>query len=34
MWSGAVERMTHIPGVEIIAVSDMLETNTKSANEI
>ena len=31
---GAVERMTHIPGVEIIALCDMLETNTKSANEI
>jgi predicted dehydrogenase len=31
---GAVERMTHIPGVEIVALCDMLETNTKSANEI
>jgi predicted dehydrogenase len=31
--SDAVERMTHIPGVEIVAICDMLETNTKSANE-
>ena len=31
---GAVERMTHIPGVEIVALCDMLETNTKSTNEI
>ncbi|MEA9411973.1 MULTISPECIES: Gfo/Idh/MocA family protein [unclassified Flavobacterium] len=31
---GAVERMTHIPGVEIVALCDMLEKNTKSANEI
>lgn len=31
---GAVERMTHIPGVEIVALCDMVEKNTKSANEI
>ena len=31
---GAVERMTHIPGIEIVALCDMLETNTKSTNEI
>ncbi len=31
---GAVERMTHIPGFEIVALCDMLETNTKSTNEI
>lgn len=31
---GAVGRMTNIPGVEIVALCDMLETNTKSANEI
>ena len=31
---GAVERMTHIPGVEIVALCDMLEDRTKSANEI
>ncbi|MFV8327538.1 Gfo/Idh/MocA family protein [Flavobacterium sp. ZS1P14] len=31
---GAVERMTHIPGVEIVALCDMLEKNTKSANGI
>ena len=31
---GAVERMTHIPGVEIVALCDMTEKNTKSANEI
>lgn len=31
---GAVERMTHIPGVEIVALCDMLEKNTKSTNEI
>lgn len=31
---GAVERMTHIPGVEIVALCDMLEKNTQSANEI
>jgi len=30
--SGAVERMTHIKGVEIVAVCDMLEDRTKSAN--
>lgn len=31
---GAVNRMTHIPGVEIVALCDVLEKNTKSANEI
>lgn len=31
---GAVERMTHIPGVEIVALCDMTKANTKSANEI
>ncbi|PZX93248.1 glycosyl hydrolase [Flavobacterium aquariorum] len=31
---GAVERMTHIPGVEIVALCDMLEDRTKSANKI
>src|SRR3970040_404709 len=31
---GAVERMTHIPGVEIVALCDMTEDRTKSANEI
>ncbi|WP_246074224.1 Gfo/Idh/MocA family protein [Flavobacterium daemonense] len=31
---GAVERMTHIPGVEIVALCDMLEERTKSANKI
>lgn len=31
---GAVERMTHISGVEIVALCDMTEANTKSANEI
>jgi len=31
---GAVERITHIPGVEIVALCDMLEKNTKNANEI
>lgn len=31
--SDAVERMTHIKGVEIIAVCDMLEDRTKAANE-
>ena len=31
---GAVERMTHIPGVEIVALCDMLEDRTKSANQI
>jgi predicted dehydrogenase len=31
--SGAVERMTHIPGVEIVALCDMLEDRTKAANE-
>lgn len=30
--SGAVERMTHIKGVEIVAVCDMLEERTKAAN--
>ena len=30
----AVERMTHIPGVEIVALCDILETNTIATNEI
>jgi predicted dehydrogenase len=30
----AVREMTHIPGVEIIALCDMLEERTRSANEI
>lgn len=31
---GAVERMTHIPGVEIIALCDVEEKNTKRTNDI
>ncbi|MFV0471352.1 MAG: Gfo/Idh/MocA family protein [Paludibacteraceae bacterium] len=31
---GAVGRMTHIPGVEVVALCDVLEKNTKSANRI
>nr|WP_245712087.1 Gfo/Idh/MocA family oxidoreductase [Flavobacterium gillisiae] len=31
---GAVERMTHIPGVEIVALCDMLEDRTQKSNEI
>ncbi|MBP1676510.1 MAG: hypothetical protein H6Q20_1069 [Bacteroidetes bacterium] len=31
---GAVERMTHIPGVEIVALCDVLQKNTISANKI
>jgi predicted dehydrogenase len=31
---GAVERMTHIPGVEVVALCDMLEDRTASANNI
>tara|TARA_R110000868_G_scaffold156599_1_gene383540 strand:- start:18165 stop:19541 length:1377 start_codon:yes stop_codon:yes gene_type:complete len=31
---GAVERMTHIPGVEIISLCDMLEDRTQKSNEI
>ena len=31
---GAVERMTHIPGVEIVALCDLLEERAKSANKI
>jgi predicted dehydrogenase len=31
---GAVKRMTYIPGVEIVALCDVLEKNTKSANAI
>ena len=31
---GAVERMTHIPGVEIVALCDLIEDRTKSANKI
>lgn len=30
----AVRRMTYIPGVEIVALCDVLEKNTKAANEI
>lgn len=29
---GAVERMTHIPGVEIVALCDMVEKNVKNVN--
>lgn len=31
---GAVKRMTHIPGVEVVALCDVLEKNTKSTNEM
>lgn len=31
---GAVERMTHIPGVEIVALCDMTQENTSKSNEI
>ncbi|WP_165020781.1 Gfo/Idh/MocA family protein [Dysgonomonas sp. ZJ279] len=31
---GAVNRMSHIPGVEIVALCDVLEKNTKSVNEM
>lgn len=31
---GAVSRMTNIPGVEIVALCDVLEKNTKAANAI
>jgi predicted dehydrogenase len=31
---GAVKRMTHIPGVEIVALCDVLEKNVKSTNEM
>ena len=31
---GAVERMTHIPGVEIVALCDMTQENTSKANAI
>ena len=31
---GAVERMTHIPGVEIVALCDLIEERAKSANKI
>lgn len=31
---GAVSRMTHIPGVEIVALCDVLESNTKKVNEM
>ena len=31
---GAVEAMTYIPGVEIIALCDVLEANTKKVNEM
>ncbi len=32
--SDAVERMTHIEGVEIVALCDMVEKNTQSANAV
>jgi predicted dehydrogenase len=31
---GAVQRMTHVPGVEIVALCDVLEKNTRKANAI
>lgn len=31
--TGAVERITHIPGVEIVALCDMIEERTKAAND-
>lgn len=31
---GAAQRMTHIPGVEIVALCDILEENTKKVNEM
>lgn len=31
---GAVRRFTHIPGVEVVAICDVLEENTKRTNEI
>lgn len=31
---GAVERMTHIPGVEIVALCDVLEKNTNKVNNM
>lgn len=31
---GAVERMTHIPGVEIVALCDVRESQTKKVNEM
>jgi len=31
---GAVNRMTYIPGVEIVALCDVLEKNTKAVNEM
>ncbi|GHV17687.1 glycosyl hydrolase family 109 protein 1 [Bacteroidia bacterium] len=31
---GAVQRMTHIPGVEIIALCDVLEKNTSKVNDM
>lgn len=31
---GAVQRMTHIPGVEIVALCDVLQENTQKANQI
>jgi predicted dehydrogenase len=31
---GAVERMTHIPGVEIVALCDLLEDNVKKVNRM
>jgi predicted dehydrogenase len=31
---GAVQRMTHIPGVEVVALCDVLEKNTKKVNDM
>lgn len=31
---GAVKRMTYIPGVEVVALCDVLEENTKAANNL
>lgn len=31
---GAVSRMTHIPGVEVVALCDVLEENTKKVNKM
>jgi len=31
---GAVQRMTHIPGVEVVALCDVVEENTKKVNEM
>ncbi|MDU1904195.1 MAG: Gfo/Idh/MocA family oxidoreductase [Dysgonomonas sp.] len=31
---GAVQRMTHIPGVEVVALCDVVQENTKKVNEM